>query len=311
MNRDFKIKELIILFSFLQNYIKNHTKSSFNDISFSIEMLIIDIFNELLSEKGKFFNINMQKHNYPAIDLVNEEDSIAVQVTVDASKTKVKKTIKEYEKSKVKYKRLIIIGFCSATKSKVDGVEIESIDFVINIAKHQAEEKIEKIIQILHSQIPLNLLNPLKDEICFEIVFDVLNRSAIRDLGFFQGDFDRMVIGLDEIKQIITSGKIFGKDIIAKPLSQYNEPYHSILENIETMISGIIQIVNIVKNRNNNYKLDLYQESNSIDKLKIEIIEKVNEFCKQNNIQREIKIPDYILDRYKKLHNNKTPHIQE
>jgi hypothetical protein len=48
---------------------------------------------------------------------------------------------------------------------------------------------------------------------CFDVVFDVINRSAVQDYTICEGDFDRMVEGLTEIKEIITTGKINGKSV--------------------------------------------------------------------------------------------------
>ncbi|MBJ6954643.1 SMEK domain-containing protein, partial [Vibrio cholerae] len=89
----------IDLLTLLQLCIKNNVKQSFNDIAFSVEIVVRDLLNVL--EKADYQNLNDIKPNYPAIDLQDQKQGIAIQVTTTADKKKVDKTIAMYEKKKM------------------------------------------------------------------------------------------------------------------------------------------------------------------------------------------------------------------
>ena len=109
MSKAIEVKKSIDLITFLQRYIENNVKQSFNDISFSIEVVVKEILTVL--EKSQYINLNDFEHDYPAIDLLNEDKGIAVQVTTNANMAKVNHTVKMYEKHSMKYNELIVFGF--------------------------------------------------------------------------------------------------------------------------------------------------------------------------------------------------------
>ncbi|EGR0730579.1 SMEK domain-containing protein [Vibrio cholerae] len=71
MSKELEIKKSIDLITFLQRYIENNVKQSFNDISFSIEVVVKETLTIL--DNSQYINFNDFEHNYPAIDLLNEE----------------------------------------------------------------------------------------------------------------------------------------------------------------------------------------------------------------------------------------------
>ena len=289
MTEELKIKEIITLLSFLQLHIKNNVKATFNDLSFTLETFIKDYLNVFENENEKYFNVNEIISNFPAIDLINKEKKTVIQITTNADLKKVKKTIKTYTEHKLKFDKLIIIGFVKNTKSKIDDVEIYGIEYLINLAKFGTFKQKEEICDILHRQIPLNILNPLDDKMCLEIVFDVINRSAVRDYTSCEGNFEKMVDGLIEIKEIITTGTIKNKPIRAKALVEYSKNTKEKLSDIEFDISNIIQICNRNKNSNNNDFVCLkFEERDEIDNLKEKIMEKTNELVKSLGITKQI-----------------------
>lgn len=284
-----KITEVFSLMTFLQKFIQNNVNQSFNDVTIDLENFIKDYLNVFEKDDEKYTNVNSIKHNYPAVDLINIKKDIAIQVTTNANLIKVRKTIRTFKEHKISYSKLIVIGFIKATKSSTPNVEVFSLDYLMKLAKHAESLQLDAIYQIIKRRIPLNILNPLDDKHCFDIVFDVINRSAVRDLTYCEGSFDRMCLGLFEIKEIITSGKVSNKDIRAKTLSEYTDSNKNKLSQIEFHVSNILQICNTNKNGNNSTILNLSnEEKEKIDQLKEKIMENANELAKSLGINKKI-----------------------
>lgn len=288
-----EIKEIISLLTFLQFHVNNVVKTSFSDLSFQMESIFKEILNIIDGSNWK--NINGIQLNYPAIDLVENKKGIALQITTVANAAKVKNTIEKYNRHGLSYKELIIIGFVKNTRPKTDKARVVGIDYLTNRIKYLEREKIEKINNLLHMEIPLQLLHPLDDKNCLEIVLEVINRSAIRDLTNVEGDYKLMLKGLDEIKEIIHTGQITGKQIRAKPLVAYNIDIKTALKEIEYNISKIIQICNKAKNNSSKSHLIClsFKEKKEVDKLKLTIVKLSNELAKNNSINIEIKTSIY------------------
>ncbi|PSB03679.1 hypothetical protein C7B69_26280 [filamentous cyanobacterium Phorm 46] len=296
MSTQEEIKNAITRLTFLQRHIENFVKQSFGDLSFQIEVVVKDLLNVL--ENADYVNVNTIKHNHPAIDLLDQKQGIAIQVTTDASMTKVKHTLKMYEKHSMAYKKLIILGFIKKTnaKSPCPLAKIVGIEYLLDKIKSSNYETLQKVNDILQREIPLHLLNPIDDNTCLGIVLGVIDRSAVRDLTRSEGNYSDMVVGLKEIKEVIHNGKIYGKSIRAKSLSEYQPDIREELEQIEFSISKIIQIYNIAKNQAKNQSssptficLDSI-ERQAIDDYKQEIAALANQLAKDKGIKREIKV---------------------
>ena len=80
---------------------------------YDINIIAEDFFTELLNLifGYKLKNVNVVEKNAPAIDLIDEENKISIQVTSDNSSTKIRHTIHEYIDNKAyeKYDRLIVL----------------------------------------------------------------------------------------------------------------------------------------------------------------------------------------------------------
>jgi len=77
-----------------------------------IETIVKKTFNIL--ENWQLENLNILKVNFPAIDLADKQNKVALQVTTNASPAKILKTIYKFEElglDKI-YQKLIIVGFC-------------------------------------------------------------------------------------------------------------------------------------------------------------------------------------------------------
>jgi len=113
--------------------------------------------------------VNSIQHNYPAVDLVSHKKGIAIQVTTNADKKKVDKTISTYKKHNLSYKQLIVIGFVKATKPKITNAIVYGTDYLTNLTKFGNSQQLDEIYDILKRQIPWNSLSPLDDKHCFDL----------------------------------------------------------------------------------------------------------------------------------------------
>jgi|GEM_PF-2104917 len=284
-----KLNEILSLLSFLQTHIKTYVKVSFNDLTFELEALMLDYLNVFEKDDEKYVNMNPIQHNYPAIDLVNKRKDIAIQVTTNANLTKVRKTVTTFQKHNLKYSKLIVLGFISSTKESLPNVEVYDVNYLVDLAKYGSSEQKDAIYDILQRRIPLNSLHPLEDKICFDVVYSVINRSAIRDRTACEGNFDDMLKGVSEIKEIITTGRIRGKSIRAKSLVEYTGPIKLKLEDIEFDVSSIIQICNRNKiARSSNFLCLDHSDQKAIDDLKENIIIKTNQLANHFHLNKNI-----------------------
>lgn len=284
-----KREENLNIMSFLKLHINHYVELSFTDLTFDLEKLILNFLNIFEKENCKWRNANAGKFNYPAIDLINDSQNIVIQVTTNANTKKINKTIKVYESHKMTYDELIIIGFVKNSKTKKENVSVFGSEFLTNKIATATDNQQDEIYNLLTKRIPLNVLHPKSDELAFDVVFDVINRSAVRDSSSCEGNYDDMVNGLDEIKQIITTGKIAGKSIRAKSLVEYTSKVNNKLREIEFKISEILQICWQNKNeRNSDFVYLNHKESEKIDSLKKEIIDKTNILAKELGIGKTI-----------------------
>lgn len=284
-----KRTEIITLLTFLQAYVQNHVDNSFTDLTFNIEHLILNYINVFENDNDKYINVNTIKHNYPAVDLISVNKGIAIQVTTNADKKKVDDTIETYKKQHLKYKNLIIIGFVKTTNPKVIGAKVYGVEYLTRLATYADNKQLDELYELLQRQIPWNSLTPLDDKHCFEVIFDVINRSAIRDYTMCEGDFDKMADGLSEIKEIITTGKIKGKNIRAKGLVEFTGTTKTKLGDIEFQVSQILQICNSNKNKRGSTFLAFDKaEKHEIDNLKEKIISNSNFLSKEFKLGKKI-----------------------
>jgi hypothetical protein len=293
MSTEEEIKNAITRLTFLQRYIENFMKQSFADQSFQIEVVVKDLLNVL--ENADYVNVNTIKHNYPAIDLLDQKQGIAIQVTTYANKTKVEHTLKMYEKHSMAYEKLIILGFLNKTNPKSSSPFAKSvgIKYLLDKIKSSNYETLQKVNDILQREIPLHLLNPIDDNTCLGIVLGVIDRSAVRDLTCWEGNYSDMVVGLKQIKEVIHTGRIYGKSSIrAKSLSEYQPDIREELEKIEFSISKIIQIYNRAKNQSSSPTFICLDspERQAIDDYKQEIAALANQLARDKGIKREIKV---------------------
>ena len=107
----------------LQLYIEQRKQTGFHDMERMIESLTIYMFRALkMGGTGK--TMNQIKVNFPAIDLADNKNMIAVQVTTKATPAKIKKQSQPLKRNKSGkslkdiYPFLYILGFVKAQNAQ-------------------------------------------------------------------------------------------------------------------------------------------------------------------------------------------------
>ena len=171
MHRKEKIEKIVELFARFRTEVESLNSLNLYDINIHAENVIIPILN--LVYGVNLVNINNQVKNSAAIDLVDAENRIAIQVTSTATGEKIKHTINEFVKNKrpEDYDRLLVYIITEKQKRYSD-----SIFSVANDSKLEFSEKdildYSDILKEINSFINLakidSLLQLLKDEFCEE-----------------------------------------------------------------------------------------------------------------------------------------------
>lgn len=93
------IIKIIQWFSELSSKIKLSNKLNLTDINICCENDFSQILNNIYN--WKLYNINKQCKNAEAIDLIDNENRIAIQITSNTSTKKIKNTIDKFKKNKI------------------------------------------------------------------------------------------------------------------------------------------------------------------------------------------------------------------
>ncbi len=270
------------LISALQQHVQTRYAAALYDISASVEVLVSEVYR--VTDGLQLTNKNQLSVTFPAIDLADDLNGVAMQVTANVTTQKWKETINKFERHNLDkiYKRLYIVGFCNAVRPKtlptyvtVEGPQ----DFLGKLRTLQTDALIQ-IEKLLRESYDFSALSPLKDEHCFGVVLKVIDRDAIRHGMKVEGSFDDMAQGLKEIREIITVGRITNKNIYAKPLSQYSSPYGDALAKIDLSISKILAELNRARRGPHHYSLT-QRAMRLIDSSKEQIISDTNDLCQK------------------------------
>jgi len=109
MNKEIYLKNVAESLALLSKQVELLNAVNLYDINIIAEDFFTGLLNLIFGYKLK--NANVVEKNAQAIDLIDEENKISIQVTSDNSSTKIKHTIHEYidNKSYEKYDRLIVL----------------------------------------------------------------------------------------------------------------------------------------------------------------------------------------------------------
>jgi len=133
MNRQDYQKSIISSLTWLSTQVNVHNKLNLTDLNIHSENLYRDLLN--LAFDYNLVNINIIDPNAAAIDLGDEKNKFAIQVTSTSTLAKTKETVHKFIKNKLheKYDRLVILNITSKTEHKVTNIGDSS--FKLNTKK--------------------------------------------------------------------------------------------------------------------------------------------------------------------------------
>ena len=274
--------------SILQHYILIRQKNGFHDMEKLIEIIIKKAFNVL--ENWQLENLNILKVNFPAIDLADDKNHIALQVTTNASTAKIMATIEMFEKLGLdkKYQRLLIVGFCKNSKGKnlKAKYSVIGIDNIVNrLIEKGNEQLIDEVIQIMRMHTDYGRLHPYDDKDCLEIILNIIDRNAVKHRMSCEGNYHDMISGLNEISELISKGQINKKEK-SKSIDDFqDQSIIDFLHDIRNSISKITSLINRNKRSGTDFICLDSPAIHIIDEEKTNIIRKSNDIATKQGIK--------------------------
>ncbi|MBK5242047.1 SMEK domain-containing protein [Clostridium sp.] len=164
MNKEIYLKNVAESLALLSKRVELLNAVNLYDINIIAEDFFAGLLNLIFDYKLK--NVNVIEKNAPAIDLIDEENKISIQVTSDNSSTKIKHTISEYidNKSYDKYDRLIVLILTRKKKYSAlfdtndkfvfnNGSDILDIEDLVKFTRGLQTEKIREINDFLEMEL--------------------------------------------------------------------------------------------------------------------------------------------------------------
>lgn len=138
-----KITKIIQWFSQQSSFIKLNNKLNLNDINIHKEFEFMQILNLLYGYNLE--STNTKKSNFPAIDLIDNKNKIAIQVTSDTSINKIKYTLEKIKNTNYKDYKIFFLYLCDETPKntlkKIDEFNCKCLSFIDLIREFQNNQK--------------------------------------------------------------------------------------------------------------------------------------------------------------------------
>lgn len=238
MNKEIYLKNVAESLALLSKQVELLNAVNLYDINIIAEDFFTELLNLIFDYKLK--NVNVVEKNAPAIDLIDEENKISIQVTSDNSSTKIKHTINEYiyNKSYEKYDRLIVLIL---TRKKKYSASFDTKDkFVFNNGSDILDVKdLVKFVRGLEIEKIRSVNDFLGRELC-EKVYSAKETQAneidtIIDLIEYISKHKKVKKKIDVV--VDPKYKIFKrfKDFAEKLISEYTTLYTVYGDAIETI----------------------------------------------------------------------------
>lgn len=157
-------KRILDKLAFLELKLERHRNLHLYDENIAMEDVICRLLN--LVYGYQLVNLNTQKENYPGIDLGDEHNRIAVQVTSNNSRDKIQETLRKFQKNDFsrQYDRLVIfilgkrknhsMGFETGGFPFSDKEDILDFSSLTKALNGLDLEKLEQIAQYLEQEFP-------------------------------------------------------------------------------------------------------------------------------------------------------------
>ena len=182
-NREDTINSIIRHLSVLKEEVELRSKVNLQDINVHAEQFYKILLNNIFNYKLE--NINIVEQNAAVIDLGDSENKIAIQVTSNNSKYKIKETVKAYNNKELynSYDRLIIL----VIKDKIKRTDVlEYDDFSFDMDKDVVD--VPYLIRHIQNIEDLDLLTKINDWLWRELVqkhYDSRKQSKANEVNTF------------------------------------------------------------------------------------------------------------------------------
>lgn len=281
--------QIVDRMSILKYHVSGRATHGLLDAASALEVLYREVLN--LTRGWDLVAANFPRPNFPAIDLHDRSARIAVQVTVNCDTRKILKTQETWDRHQLSddYDLLIYAGVNSVQRSKKlkTWEQVWQQDHLLNLDNLTLGE-LAALDQRLGESIPWHRYAQESDAHCFDVVLGVLDRSAIRHATHVEGDFDAMLDGLREIKQIIHQGQIADTALRAKPLNSYGAEYVAILDQVDDHVGRMRAIVQ--RHYEPQYGCLPAPHADEVDRERVLLVEAVNQFARKHGHARQIAI---------------------
>jgi hypothetical protein len=287
------INNLLHDISLVQQYIKNSQDVGFSDMTRLLESLSIQLFKA--SHGLVLKNKNLLNPNFPAIDLVDDAQRTAVQVTTNADAKKIRHTLRVFSNHELAkdYDVLIIHGFVDVGRIR----DLPSFCTVLTIgnlvsavADKNDEALVQDLVNALNQHSDFSRIHPYEDRNCLEIVLNCIDRNAVKHRMDREGNYNKMVEGLNEITELISKGTINRKSK-GKSLDDFqDQKMKEFMSMVRNLIGKILAILNQCRNGNSEFVWIGPSKMREIDALKLQIIDLSNAVAHQYSIPIRLQI---------------------
>lgn len=275
----------------VQRYIINSQNAGFNDMTRLLESMSIKLFEA--SHNLKLKNKNLLSPNFPAIDLADDEQKTAVQVTSNATSAKIKHTLKKFQEHGLakSYDLLIIHGFVDQVKPRQlpSYCTLVSIGQIVSaVADKNNEELVQELADTIQQHTDYSRIHPYDDKNCLEITLRCIDRNAIKHRMSIEGPYKDFVKGLNEITELISKGTI-GRKSKSKSVDDFqDQDIIAYLVKVRDLVGQIVGIMNKCRVQGSDFVDIPFQEYGRIDSLKIEIVLLSNAIAAKHGINMTI-----------------------
>lgn len=163
-SREKNINEITEQLSWISTIIELRNSLNLNSISVHAESFFCGLLNIVFGYQ--LHNLNAKEMNYTSIDLGDEENNVAIQVTSEKTSTKIKETLRKFTEKEYykKYGRLIVFIIGSkpnfTTTFENDGKiefskerDIWDIKYLINQINNKDDNELAAIAEYMNSQL--------------------------------------------------------------------------------------------------------------------------------------------------------------
>ena len=240
LNRMSDLDRITNVLSHIKSKVEISNPSNFMDININAENFFRDFLNIVFNYR--LVNMNIVEPNIAAIDLGDEHNRIAFQITSTSDLTKAKKTVKKFNDRNLhkKYDHLIVLNIAmkkrhkkqligDATKHQLNTAsDIWDISDLIKKIGNMSVSDISAIRSFLEDQVPLRSVNSVSEEIeTFQALITLLSDESHRaaSQGFIaEPDPQR------KIENRFSDHAVFLKDLFKRLYTEYGKVMSDVFE---------------------------------------------------------------------------------